>query len=138
MDMTSRRWANATLFLAAFLLTEFGRRIYRPYIYSHGIHDLGLANTIGNLGGVVVIAFFDATIANWTPQETTSYTWFLIVPGLMLYEFLQGNLLRGTFDWGDIGATLLGAVIATALNRRIHAEAFEPRLETLRNSLDMP
>jgi hypothetical protein len=138
MDTTSRRWANAILLTAAFLLTEFGRRFYRPYIYSNGIEDLGLADTIGNLGGVVVIVFFDAVIADWTPQQTIRYTWFLIVPGMLLYEALQGNLLPGTFDWGDVGATLLGAVAATALNRWIHAGAFGARLQTLRNSLDTP
>jgi hypothetical protein len=116
MNANARRTTSALLFTLALLLTETGRRFYRPYIYAAGIDDFGLADTIGNLGGTVAIVFFDAAIVNWTPRQTLRFTWIMIVPGLIVYEALQGNLLRGTFDWADLLATVLGGCIATLLN----------------------
>jgi hypothetical protein len=34
----------------AFLITEAGRNIYRPFIYENAINDFGIADSIGNSG----------------------------------------------------------------------------------------
>ena len=46
------------MFAVFFILTEIGRRVYRPYVYQNGINDFGFADVIGNLLGTVVIIFF--------------------------------------------------------------------------------
>ena len=47
-----------------FFITEAGRKIYRPYIYSSNIDDYGIADSIGNSGGIIVQIFFSLAILN--------------------------------------------------------------------------
>jgi hypothetical protein len=54
----------------AFFATEFGRFVYRPYVRRHGILDLGLADTIGNLGGIVVQIFVTLATVNATRRQS--------------------------------------------------------------------
>jgi hypothetical protein len=37
-----------------YVLTELGRKVYRPYIYRNGISDYGFADVVGNLLGTAV------------------------------------------------------------------------------------
>jgi hypothetical protein len=46
-------------FVFMFLITEIGRKIYRPFIYSNDIFDYWIADTIGNFTGTIAIVFFD-------------------------------------------------------------------------------
>ncbi len=94
-----------------FFLTEIGRNIYRPFIYSNNIDDYGIADSIGNSGGKIVQIFFMLAILN-SPRKKVFHVIGFIVIGYILYEILQPFLPRGVFDWKDIYGTLIGGVIS--------------------------
>ncbi len=94
-----------------FILTEIGRKIYRPYIYSNHIFDYWIADTIGNLTGTIAIVFFNLTISN--PEYKIGKYFSLLIPiGLIVYELLQYFSPRSVFDWRDIIATLIAGLIS--------------------------
>lgn len=97
----------------AFLLTEIGRFVYRPYIYQNNIQDFGLADSIGNLGGIVVQIFVCLAIVN-SPYKKGFTLILFLTAGYILYEFAQPYLPKGTFDWLDVYGTLIGGIIALA------------------------
>ena len=94
-----------------FLLTEAGRNIYRPFIYANKINDFGIADSIGNSGGIIVQIFFMLAILNSSRKKVFRIIGFVVV-GYILYEIIQPYLPRGVFDWKDIYGTLVGGVIA--------------------------
>jgi hypothetical protein len=100
--------------VVAFLLTEVGRSIYRPYIYENGINDFGIADSMGNLGGIVVQIFFSLALLNSPGKKAFRVVGFLVV-GYILYEFAQPYLPKGVFDWKDIYGTVVGAIVSIAL-----------------------
>ena len=104
----------AIITVLAFLLTETGRNIYRPYIYEHGIEDYGLADSIGNLGGIIVQIFLMLAFLNSPPQKVKNVIGF-VTTGYIAYEMLQPYLPRGVFDWKDIYGTLIGGVVSFLL-----------------------
>ena len=97
--------------ILAFLLTEAGRNIYRPYIYNNGINDFGIADSIGNLGGIVVQIFFMLAILNSPRKKVFNVIGFVTI-GYIIYEILQPYLPKGVFDWKDIYGTFIGGVIS--------------------------
>ena len=105
------RLLYAATAVAAFLVTEAGRSVYRPYIYRNGINDLGIADSMGNLGGIVVQVFFSLAILNSPKNKAFNVIGFLVV-GYVLYEFVQPYLPKGVFDWRDIYGTIIGGVVA--------------------------
>lgn len=102
------------LFVGAFLITEVGRNVYRPYIYENNIHDYGIADSIGNLGGIIVQIYFGLLLLN-SPWPKNLRLILLYITGYILYEFLQPYLPRGTFDWLDVYGTVLGGIVATLI-----------------------
>lgn len=107
----SLRILYACIAVLFFIITELGRKVYRPYIYSNDINDLGIADSIGNLGGVVVQIFFSLAILN-SPKNKTFRVILFIILGYILYEILQPYLPRGVFDWLDIYGTILGGIVS--------------------------
>lgn len=107
----SRRILYFVIAVLFFFLTEIGRNIYRPYIYSNNIDDYGIADSIGNSGGIIVQIFFMLAILN-SPRKKVFHVIGFIVIGYILYEILQPYLPRGVFDWKDIYGTLIGGVIS--------------------------
>lgn len=100
-------------FVLFFIATEVGRGVYRPWVYANHIHDYGIADTIGNSLGTLTQIFFMLSLANATRKE--SYRIVAgITAGYIFYEIVQPWLPRGTFDMGDINATI-GAGIAAAI-----------------------
>lgn len=95
----------------AFFITEAGRNIYRPFIYENGINDFGIADSIGNSGGIVVQIFFMLTILNSPKNKIFRVIGFITI-GYIIYEILQPYLPRGVFDWKDIYGTFIGGVIS--------------------------
>jgi len=111
LTWSPRRGIFLFLAIAAFLVTEVGRHRLRPLFRTHGIDDYGLTGSIGNLGGVLVQIFLVLALLN--PGRRGSYylaTFFCA--GYIAYEFLQPHLPRGTFDWNDVLATVIGYLIA--------------------------
>lgn len=105
--------------ILSFLGTEFGRFVYRPYIYENNINDFGLADSVGNWGGIVVQIFFGLTLIN-PPYKKGFRLIGFFVAGYIVYEFLQPILPKGTFDWQDIFGTLIGGVLGLILYLIIH------------------
>jgi hypothetical protein len=107
----SKRIIYMVIAVLFFFLTEMGRNIYRPYIYTNNIDDYGVADSIGNSGGIIVQIFFMLAILN-SPRKKVFRVIGFIVIGYILYEILQPYLPRGVFDWKDIYGTLIGGVIS--------------------------
>jgi len=108
------RGAFLCVSVLAFIVTELGRHVYRPYVRANAIHDLGLADSIGNLGGIVVQIFLTLAVMNPTRKQSYRLAAFLSV-GYIVYEFVQPILPRGTFDWKDVIGTLMGFCISTLI-----------------------
>ena len=94
-----------------FFLTEIGRKIYRPFIYSDNIDDYGIADSIGNSGGIIVQIFFMLAVLNSQGKKIFRVIGFIVI-GYILYEILQPYFPRGVFDWKDIYGTLIGGLIS--------------------------
>lgn len=107
----SKRILYFVIAVLFFFLTEIGRNIYRPFIYTNNIDDYGIADSIGNSGGIIVQIFFMMAILN-SPRKKVFRVIGFIVIGYILYEILQPYLPRGVFDWKDIYGTLIGGVIS--------------------------
>ena len=107
------------LFLCFFGLTELGRHVYRPFIYANHINDYGIADSIGNLGGIIVQLFFGFLVLNPTKLKGLRLIAFFIL-GYILYEVAQPILPRGVFDWKDIFGTIIGGAIGLVLFLLIH------------------
>jgi hypothetical protein len=105
------RIVYACLAILSFALTEIGRFVYRPYIYANGINDFGIADSMGNLGGIIVQIFLMLAVLN-PPRKIVHHTFLFVIGGYVLYEFMQLILPKGTFDWLDVYATLFGGIVA--------------------------
>jgi hypothetical protein len=110
----SKRIIYFVIAILFFFLTEIGRNIYRPFIYANNIDDYGIADSIGNSGGIIVQIFFMLAILN-SPREKVLRVIGFVVIGYILYEILQPYLPRGVFDWKDVYGTLIGGVISLFL-----------------------
>ena len=107
----NKRIAFFLIFVFMFFLTEIGRKIYRPYIYSNDIFDYWIADTIGNLTGTIAIIFFDFTVVN--PKHRQGRIFLIIITlGLIVYELLQYFSPRSILDWRDMIATLIAGLIS--------------------------
>ena len=102
------------IFLVSFGLTEIGRYIYRPFIYENKINDFGIADSMGNSGGIIVQIFFALAIMNSTKIKGLRLIVFIVL-GYILYEIAQPFLPKGVFDIKDIYGTLIGGIIALLL-----------------------
>lgn len=100
--------------VGAFFVTEFGRYVYRPYVRKYGVHDFGLADSVGNLGGVIVQIFFGLAMLNATQKQSYRLAAFFAV-GYVLYEFVQPYLPKGVFDWKDIYGTVVGFIVSVLI-----------------------
>lgn len=106
-----KRVAFFITFLLMFVLTEIGRKVYRPYIYSNDIFDFWIADTIGNLTGTIAVVFFNFAVVN--PKYKQARMFLIgIIFGLIVYELLQYFSPKSIFDWRDVIATLIAGLIS--------------------------
>lgn len=56
--------------IAAYAATELGRFVYRPYARQNHLSDFGLADSVGNLGGIGVQIFLGLAILNSTRRQS--------------------------------------------------------------------
>ncbi len=115
-----RRIVYFISFLVSFFLTEIGRKIYRPFIYENDINDFGLADSVGNSGGIIVQIFFGLTILNSSYKKGFRLIGLFVI-GYILYEVVQPYLPRGVFDLKDVYGTLLGGFVGLLIYLLIHA-----------------
>ena len=113
------RGAYFGTFALLFLFTEWGRKVYRPYVYANGIYDWGMADVMGNLSGSLAIIFFDLGFIHATRVQGLRIIG-LVTVGLIAYEVVQGVLPRSVFDWKDVAATLLAGGIAVVALLILH------------------
>ena len=107
----NKRIAFLLIFVFMFFLTEIGRKIYRPFIYSNDIFDYWIADTIGNLTGTIAIVFFDFAIVN--PNRRNGRIFIVIITlGLIVYELLQYFSPRSILDWRDMIATVMAGLVS--------------------------
>ena len=102
------------MFVLSFGITEIGRYIYRPFIYENNINDFGIADSMGNTGGIIVQIFFGLAIFNSTKIKGIRLISFFII-GYVIYELAQLFLPKGVFDWKDIYGTIIGGSIGLIL-----------------------
>ncbi|MFC2088322.1 hypothetical protein ACFLSX_01880 [Calditrichota bacterium] len=102
-----------------FFITEAGRFIYRPFIYVNHINDFGIADSIGNSGGIIVQIFITLAVLNSPGIKVFRVITFLTI-GYILYEIVQPYLPRGVFDWIDIYGTVAGGIIASLFFLILH------------------
>jgi hypothetical protein len=119
LTFSRARLINTLVAVAAFALTEIGRDIYRPYVYGHNVNDFGIADTMGNHLGTVAIVFFTLAVSH-AGRRDGLVMMAVIVPGLVLYELVQGLMRDSTFDWRDVVATLIGGAISILIYLAIH------------------
>lgn len=117
------------IFVSMFVITEIGRKIYRPYIYSNHIFDFWIADTIGNFTGSIAIIFFD--LAGINPEYKLGRLFiFLITIGLIIYELVQYILPgRNTCDWRDVIATIIAGFISFGIYEFFHKKHKERQNE---------
>jgi len=113
------RGAYFCTFALLFLFTEWGRKVYRPYVYANGVRDWGMADVMGNLSGSLAIIFFDLGVTHATRAQGLRIIG-LVTVGLIAYEVVQGVLPRSVFDWKDVAATLLAGGIAVVVLLILH------------------
>ena len=94
------------------------RTYYRPWVYTNHLFDFYLADTYTNLFGECVVFFI--LVSLFSPNEMYKPIKLLLYSscGLMIYE-----LLGLTFDYKDIIATFVGALLSYAINRMIISNA---------------
>ncbi|WP_164112819.1 MULTISPECIES: VanZ family protein [Sphingobacterium] len=94
--------------------------IYRPYAYECDLQDFGLADAGNNLVFVPGVYFLILSVRN---RPLVSYFKdIVLVWGLYVFiEVLQYScFVSGTFDWLDITALTIGAVLTFYSTRILH------------------
>ena len=103
----------ALIAIISFIITEIGRKFYRPFIYENSIDDYGIAD------GIVVQIFFMLAILNSPKKKTFNLIGFVFV-GYIIYEVAQPYLPKGVFDWKDVYGTFIGGLISLSILLIIH------------------
>jgi len=132
--MNALRLAYFVAFVSFFVLTEIGRKVYRPYIYRMHIDDFGIADSIGNSLGTLTQIFFYLGLFNATQKQSYRLIAFVTL-GYIGYEIVQPYLPRGIFDWRDVFATLAAGIFSALVVTVVHAVFPERRADSSRQGL---
>jgi hypothetical protein len=109
------RLKNLAVGGVAFLLTEAGREVDRPWVHGKVIDDWGIADTLGNSLGTLAAAFVISGLVG--KDNSSDYRLIAMVAvGLAIHELLQGPM-GGTIDPNDIVASLLFGVASGLVYR---------------------
>ena len=124
---SKRRIINLLIGLGAVVLYEIARATYRPYIYSQGINDFHIADTLGNSLGTIATVFVFTSLLGHDPAQE----YFMIrtvTISVLLYEVAHPLLGKPIDPW-DMLATILAGAFCEIIHRSIHGP---PRMvETL-------
>jgi hypothetical protein len=131
----SMRGVYFITFAIFFILTEIGRKVYRPHVYENGIYDLGFADVIGNLLGTVAVIFFCLGFTHATRIQSIRVIAFVTI-GVTIYELLQPVLPRGIMDWKDVISTPVAGLFSLAMVLgiwRVVQDPLSPNEEMIQN-----
>ena len=107
--------------LAAVILGFLGKLFYREYVYSHGINDFGIADTLPSYFYVVGFALLLLLQTSDFPQITIG----AVTIASILFETKQ-FYSKGVFDAPDVLASVAGgitaAIVVKMVNRRVEKE----------------
>jgi hypothetical protein len=115
---SKRRIMNLLIGLGAVTVYEIARAYYRPYIYSQGIDDFHIADTLGNSLGTVATIFVFVSLLG----RDRAWDYFLIrtvTISILVYEVAHPILGKPIDPW-DILATVLAGAFSEVLYRRIY------------------
>ena len=119
--LSRARGAYAVTFVAFLLITEVGRRVYRPYMYRTGIDDFGGADTFGEtlvmltqIFLILIQIFLYLSLANATRRQGFRIIGVVSL-GYIAYEVLKPIVPKGEIDWKDVMAIGIAGVIASLL-----------------------
>lgn len=113
-----RRVIHLLIGVGTVMMYEILRAYYRPFIYTQGINDLHLADTLGNsLGTVAAVFVFISLLGRDQTQER--FILRTVVISVLLYE-LAHPLLGKTIDIWDLIATVAAGIFCEVLYRFIH------------------
>ena len=113
-----RRVINSLVGLFGLVLTEVGRHVYRPIVYSRGIFDFHVADTLGNSVGTMALVFF-LLAAFGGDRNADDRIIVSATVGTVVYE-LGSPLLGKPIDPWDIGATVVAGGLSWLLARSLH------------------
>jgi len=115
-----RRIINLLIGLGAVVLYEIARATYRPYIYSQGINDFHIADTIGNsLGTIATVFVFTSLLGRDLAQD-----YFMIrtvTISVAMYELAHPFLGKPIDPW-DLVATIIAGFFCEGLHRLLHRQ----------------
>jgi len=96
--------------------------IYRPYIYSNDINDLGFADTIGSLVSVIGFCSFLWSFKDFSDKKKNYHIIWAVFIYSVIWEPLGLLGIHGTFDWKDIFAVIVSGLITYALKNFIESK----------------
>lgn len=115
---SKRRTLNLLIGLSAVFLYETARAYYRPFIYSNGIDDFHIADTLGNSLGTIATVFVFVSILG-VDRVKDIFLIRTVTIAVIVYE-LAHPLLGKSIDPLDILATVVAGVFSELLYRSMH------------------
>lgn len=109
---------NLLIGLSAVVLYEIARAYYRPFIYSNGINDFHIADTLGNSLGTIATVFVFVSVLG-VDRAKDLFLIRTVTIAVIVYE-LAHPLLGKSIDPLDIVATVIAGVFSELIYRSIH------------------
>lgn len=109
---------NLFIGLLAVLLYEVARAYYRPYIYTNGLNDFHIADTLGNTLGTVATVFVFTSLFG-TDRAREVFLIRTVTISVFLYE-LAHPLLGKPIDPWDMVATILAGIFCESVYKLIY------------------
>lgn len=94
--------------------------LYRNYIYSNNIMDLGIADIHPNIFSVIIASFIFMGYSKEESELNEIKIILAVTTGFIIYEFIQLTPLIGVFDIKDLMGTVIGGGICLLVHRIIY------------------
>ena len=117
---SKRRIINLVIGISAVILYEAARAYYRPFVYSQGINDFHIADTLGNSLGTVATIFVLASLLG-RDQAQDYFLIRTVTISVLVYEVAH-PLLGKLIDPCDMVATVLAGVFCEILHRLLYKQ----------------
>jgi hypothetical protein len=117
---SKRRIINMMIGLSALVLCEVARAYYRPFIYSNGINDFHIADTLGNTFGTVAAVFVFASLLGHN-HDQEHFLIFTVSISVLVYELAHPLLGKSVDPW-DLVATVIAGFFCEGIHRLVHGQ----------------